>query len=94
MGPWGMVQNLVSSFRRKVRSRLYESLSPNIPFSGPVFAKGLSSDEKFAAVEQRMIALEFFLKEYVVGIDNVIKSDARVRDIEAPAEKDVGVTEN
>jgi len=38
--------------------------------------------------------LELFLKEYVVGVDNVVKSGSRGGDIEAPPEKDVDVTEN
>ena len=65
-----------------------------MPFSGPVFSKDLSSDEKLVAVQQRLLSLELFLKEYVVGVDNIVKSGARVSDVEAPTEKDVDITEN
>ncbi|CAG8466855.1 4880_t:CDS:2 [Paraglomus brasilianum] len=61
MNPWGLIQNL-PRVRHKVRSALYDSLRPNIPFSGPILSKNLSSDEKVVAVEQRLLSLEFFLK--------------------------------
>ncbi|CAG8623925.1 11400_t:CDS:10, partial [Paraglomus brasilianum] len=91
MSPWGLIQNL-PCIRRKVRSTLYDRLShyrefernqqddsdnPNIPFVGPVLSKNLSSDEKFVAVEQRLLSLEFFLREYVVNVDNVVKNKTR-----------------
>ncbi|CAG8619517.1 3570_t:CDS:2, partial [Paraglomus brasilianum] len=74
MNPWGLIQNL-PRVRHKVRTTLYESLRPNIPFSGPVLSKDLSSDEKFEAVQQRLLLLEFFLKEYVVGVDNIMSDE-------------------
>ena len=81
MNPWGLVQNLLPCFRRKIRSRLYESLSPNIPFSGPVFSKDLSSDEKLVAVQQRLLSLELFLKEYVVGVDNIMSDEIAAKSV-------------
>ena len=86
IGPWGCVQSLLPCARHRVKSRLYRSLSPNIPFSGPVFSKGLSSDEKFDAVGQRLLSLELFLKEYVVNVGSMIEGDADERDIEKPFE--------
>jgi len=93
MNPWGLIQNL-PRVRHKVRSALYDSLRPNIPFSGPILSKNLSSDEKVVAVEQRLLSLEFFLKEYVVSVNNIVKDDTHKRNIEAPTEKGVKISEN
>ena len=68
--PWGLVQNL-PHIRRKARSALHNSLSPNIPFTGSVLSKDLLIDEKVAAIEQKQLALELFLKEYVVNVNNI-----------------------
>ncbi|CAG8508203.1 7363_t:CDS:2 [Paraglomus brasilianum] len=73
--PWGLVQNL-PHIRRKARSALHNSLSPNIPFTGSVLSKDLLIDEKVAAIEQKQLALELFLKEYVVNVDNIIHDQA------------------
>ena len=81
MRPWGLVQNL-PCIRRKVRTALHDSLSPNIPFSGSVFSEDLSSDDKIDAVGKRLLSLELFLKEYVVDVDCMIKSDANESDTE------------
>ncbi|CAG8654233.1 7393_t:CDS:2, partial [Paraglomus brasilianum] len=78
MGPWGFVQNL-PCIRRKVKAALRDSLRPNIPFSDSVLSKDLSIDEKFVAMEQRQLALELFLKEYVVSVDNVEEDENAVR---------------
>ncbi|CAG8639111.1 7657_t:CDS:2 [Paraglomus brasilianum] len=88
MSPWGLIQNLPCA-RYKVRSALYQSLRPNIPFSGPILSNDLSVDQKFEAMEKRHLALELFLKEYVVSVDNVVKDGAHSEDIEAPAENGV-----
>ena len=94
MRPWGLVQNL-PCLRHKVRSALYDNLSdyggksernqkdysnnPNIPFLDPTLSKHLS-------LEERLLSLELFLKEYVVTVDNIINSEPCRRDIEAPPE--------
>ena len=79
MGPWGFIQNL-PCVRSRVRTALRDNLRPNIPFSDSVISKDLSIDEKFAAMEQRQLALELFLKEYVVSVDNVVDDEDAVRE--------------
>ena len=99
MSPWGLIQNL-PCIRRKVRFALYDSLSnygkseknqqddsdtdnPNIPFLDPALSKNFS-------VEQRLLSLELFLREYVISVDKIVKSG---RDIEAPPEKNDNASE-
>ena len=85
--PWGFVQNL-PCVRSRVKAGLRDSLRPNIPFSDSVLSKGLSIDEKFATMEQRQLALELFLKEYVVSVDNIVEDENAVRGV---GEKDTNV---
>lgn len=61
------------------------SLRLNIPFSGSVLPKYLSTDEKPAVVEQRLLGVEFFLTEYV---DDVVKDEKAVKGV---GEKDTNV---
>ncbi|CAG8622177.1 5913_t:CDS:2 [Paraglomus brasilianum] len=93
IGPWGLIQNL-PCVRRKVRSTLHKSLSPNIPFSGPILSDDLSVDQKLKAIEKRHLALEFFLQDYVVSVENVVNDDTHKGDIEAPTEKDIETSED
>ena len=91
MSPWGCVQNL-PCIRRKVRTALRDSLSPNIPFSNSVLSKNLTTDEKDVAIEQRLLALELFLKEYVVSVDNIVYGETAARSVgDTSAEKDTNV---
>jgi hypothetical protein len=78
VSPWGIVQNF-PGVRSKVQSALYNSLSPNIPFTKEVVSNDLSTEEKVAAIIQRQLALELFLKEYVVSVGNVVSSENAVR---------------
>ncbi|CAG8466817.1 4878_t:CDS:2 [Paraglomus brasilianum] len=82
IGPWGLIQNL-PCVRHRVRSALYDNLRPNIPFSGPILSDNFSVDQKFKAMEKRHLALEFFLQDYVVSVDNIVKDDTH-KNIEAP----------
>ena len=85
LSPWGLIHKL-PCIRHKVRSTLYLHLrnygkseknqhanndNPNIPFLDPTSSKNLS-------VEQRLLSLELFLKEYVVRVDNVVKNGRRM----------------
>ncbi|CAG8466875.1 4881_t:CDS:2 [Paraglomus brasilianum] len=86
--PWGWVQNF-PCIRYRVRSALRDSLSPNIPFTNTVLTKDCSIDEKVIAIEQRQLALELFLREYVVNVDNgVYGKIAAMSVVDTSAEKD------
>jgi hypothetical protein len=78
VSPWGIVHNL-PGVRSRVRSALYNSLSPNIPFTKEVISNNLSTEEKVAAIAQRQLALELFLREYVVSVENVVSGENVVR---------------
>ena len=90
MSPWGCVQNS-PCIRRKVRTALHDSLSPNIPFSDTVLSKKSSSDEKHVAIEQRLLALELFLKEYVVSVDNIVYGETAARSADDTFAEDTNV---
>ena len=66
MKPWGLTQNLPCC-RDKVKSRLCDRIEYNCLFTGPL-SNDLSTDAKIAEIGKRQIALESFLKEYVVNV--------------------------
>ena len=95
MGPWGKIQNL-PFIHPRVKSTLEERLrderefkksqqddsnNSNIPFSGSVFSGNLSSEQKIVALEQRQLALEFFLREYVVSVDDILSDETAARSV-------------
>src|SRR5690348_11011216 len=89
--PWGLCQKL-PYIRSKVSDALHDSLrnygkseknnsdNPNIPFLAPKLSKNLS-------VEERLLALEFFLKEYVVTVDKTIVKESKPLSGEIETEK-------
>ncbi|CAG8619555.1 3572_t:CDS:2, partial [Paraglomus brasilianum] len=103
MGPWGKIQNL-PFIHPRVKSTLEERLrderefkksqqddsnNSNIPFSGFVFSRNLSSEQKIVALEQRQLALEFFLREYVVSVDDILSDETAARSVDDTSDTNV-----
>jgi hypothetical protein len=51
-----------------------------------VISNDLSGEEKVSAIAQRQLALEAFLKEYVVCVTSIINNDVAARKV-TPAEE-------
>jgi hypothetical protein len=86
MNPWGIVQKL-PCIRGRARGALHRSLSPNIPFTMEVISNNLSTEEKVATIAQRQLALELFLKDYVVKVDNIVYGNVALEEPTLAVEK-------